>query len=182
MSFFLSSLLLAGAAVAAPLQPSDPVLANATITPPISDTTIPSPLQPGVVPICDAYALVQPGDFCVTVASANGITLDELLSWNTGIDETCTNLLADAYACVSVVGHTPTPVAPPNGIETPTPIQDGMVGNCDTFHLVQPGENCPFLQREYEVTQASIVEWNPAISSDCTNMWANTYVCVGVIA
>ena len=36
MSLFLSSLLLAGAAMGAPLQPSDPVFTNATITPPIN--------------------------------------------------------------------------------------------------------------------------------------------------
>ncbi|CAN9286220.1 unnamed protein product [Alternaria alternata] len=181
MSLFLSGLLLAGAAMGAPLQPSDPVFTNATITPPINSTT-PSPLQPGIVSNCDEYYFVKPGDICIDIASAKGITLDDFLTWNPQAGETCTNLLADTYACVSVVRHTPTPTKPSNGIETPRPIQEGMVDNCNKFHFVESGESCPAIQKEYGVSLEDLAKWNPAIEDDCTMMWANTNLCVGVIA
>jgi LysM repeat protein len=186
MSLFLSSLLLAGSAMGAPFTTSDPNMPipapwNTTITPPVNGT-VPSPLQPGVVSNCDEYYLVKSGDICINVASSNGITLDEFLAWNPEAGATCTNLLADAYACVSVTGHTPTPTKPDNGIETPQPIQAGMVDNCNKFHLVASGQTCDAIEKEYDVELDDLVKWNPAIKDDCTGMWAATNLCVGVTA
>jgi LysM repeat protein len=122
--------------------------------------TIPSPLQPGIVANCDEFYLVKSGDFCFGIAASEGITLDQFLEWNPSAGATCTNLLADHYACVSVEGHAPTPTQPPNGIETPMPIQEGMVNNCNKFHFVESGDTCPAIQEEYGVTLEDLVKWS----------------------
>ncbi|KNG47745.1 hypothetical protein TW65_05484 [Stemphylium lycopersici] len=179
MSIILSSFLLAGAAMGAPLSILDPGCNNGTIS---LNGTIPSPLQPGIVPNCDQYYFVKSGEICIDIAGANGISLEQFLEWNPTVGDTCANLLADHYACISVKGHTPTPTNPPNGIETPRPIQPGMVGNCDEFRLVESGETCSVIQEEFDVSLEDLVRWNPAIGDDCTSMWAATNLCVGVMA
>lgn len=187
MSFILSSFLLAGAAMGAPLSILDPGCNNGTISlngkfarkmvkfifanyllTRYSLGTIPSPLQPGIVPNCDQYYFVKSGEICIDIAGANGISLEQFLEWNPTVGDTCANLLADHYACISVKGHTPTPTNPPNGIETPRPIQPGMVGNCDEFRLVESGETCSVIQEEFDVSLEDLVRWSKYChSSDC---------------
>jgi hypothetical protein len=66
-------------------------------------------------------------------------------------------------------------------VTTPTPTQTGMVENCDTFHLVQPGQNCAAISSMYSIRIADFVLWNSAVRSDCSGLWANTYSCVGLL-
>lgn len=88
---------------------------------------------------------------------------------------------ADVYACVSIVGHTPTATKPGNGVTTPEPVREGMTGSCKTFHFVKQGDTCATLAVKYKVSAADIIKWNPAVGSACTGMWAETYTCVGVL-
>jgi len=67
-------------------------------------------------------------------------------------------------------------------ISTPTPIQDGMVSNCDSFHLVEPLQDCWIIADLYGIEVAQFVEWNPAALSDCSGLWADHFACVGVVA
>ncbi|KAI7771209.1 hypothetical protein LZL87_014370 [Fusarium oxysporum] len=68
-----------------------------------------------------------------------------------------------------------------NGISTPTPIQSGMIGNCNKFHMVKSTTTCDSIQNYYKISLADFVKWNPAVGSKCTGLWANYNVCVGVI-
>lgn len=68
-----------------------------------------------------------------------------------------------------------------NGVQTPSPIQDGMKTKCKAFYLVKSEQTCDVIIREYRVTLENIISWNPAVKSDCTGMWANTYACVAVL-
>lgn len=56
-----------------------------------------------------------------------------------------------------------------------------MVGNCNKFHFVQPDQSCTTIGSTYGVSLTQLVAWNPAIGSQCTGLWANTYLCVGVV-
>lgn len=152
-----------------------------TSTTPGNGITTPSPPQPSMTSDCDEFYLVQSGDTCDSIASAHGITLAQFLEWNRAAGSNCGGLWADAYACVSVIGHTPSPTDPGNGIETPLPIQTGMTSNCNAFHFVGSGETCPDIQAEYGVSLAQLVSWNPAIGPECRGMWSGTYLCVGVL-
>ncbi|KAL2193081.1 LysM domain-containing protein [Corynascus similis CBS 632.67] len=141
----------------------------------------PTPIQPNMVNNCDLFYKVKSGDTCATIAASKGITVQQLTTWNPYVKSDCSLLWLDYYICISIVGHTPTPVNPPNGIQTPTPYQDGMTTTCKTFHFVQSGQTCQTITQRYGITQADFVRWNPAVRSDCTGMWANAYVCVAVL-
>jgi LysM domain len=68
-----------------------------------------------------------------------------------------------------------------NGVTTPKPIQSGMVGNCNTFYLVQPGDGCAAIASKNGITLAQFYAWNTQVGTGCPGLWANTYACVGVI-
>jgi hypothetical protein len=77
---------------------------------------------------------------------------------------------ADVYACVLVVGHTPTPVAPGNKVMTPEPVQAGMTTRCKTFHLMKLQETRSDLAQRYGITMEEIKAWNPAAGSQCVGL------------
>ncbi|KAF5588399.1 Autolysin [Fusarium pseudocircinatum] len=113
----------------------------------------PDALQLGIVSNCDKFYMVKSGEGCATVTSKNGITLAEFYKWNTKVGSACTALYADAYACVSVIGHdTATPLQtskPSNGIKTPSPIQDGTMKDCEKFHFVKSTTTCASIEEYY---------------------------------
>ncbi|KAF9766579.1 hypothetical protein IL306_001000 [Fusarium sp. DS 682] len=142
----------------------------------------PDTLQPGIVSNCDKFYMVKSGEGCATVASKNGITLAEFNKWNTKVGSTCAGLYADAYACVSVIGHdaaAPTQTSKPsNGIKTPSPIQDGMTKNCEKFHLVKTTTTCTSIEEYYKLPFATFKSWNPAVGNNCQSLLADYWVCV----
>ncbi|GKT62699.1 lysM domain-containing protein [Colletotrichum tofieldiae] len=168
-----------------------------TTTAPVSTTTAgngvstPTPIQEGMVSNCNRFTLVKSGDSCATIASSNGIPLSDFYKWNPAVGETCAGLWANVYVCVRVIGYTapvtttaPPPVtttAPGNGISTPTPIQDGMVGNCNKFYKVKSGDGCAVIASSNGVALADFYKWNPAVGNTCASLWLDVYVCIGVV-
>ncbi|CRK16642.1 hypothetical protein BN1723_003819 [Verticillium longisporum] len=152
-----------------------------TPTTPGNGITTPQPTQPALVPNCNKFHLVVSGDRCSTVAARYGVPVAAFLAWNPQAGSNCAGLRRDAYACVGVVGFTPTPTNPGEGVVTPAPIQPGMVATCKTFHFVEKGQICATVQNRYKVSLADLVKWNPGIGADCTLMWADSYLCVGVL-
>ncbi|RSL41142.1 hypothetical protein CEP53_012941 [Fusarium sp. AF-6] len=143
----------------------------------------PDPVQPGIVSNCDKFYLIQQGEGCADIASKHGITPAQFTTWNSKTGTNCAGLWAETYACVSIIGHdaTPTkPSTPTNGIETPSPIQSGMVDNCNKFHLVKTTTTCLSIQDYYKLPLADFYKWNPAVGTNCQSLLANYYVCVGV--
>ncbi|KAK1565963.1 uncharacterized protein LY79DRAFT_529670 [Colletotrichum navitas] len=160
--------------------------ATATSRPTATTTTgngiaTPTPTQPNMVGNCDAFYRVISGDTCAAIASKSGISLSQFVEWNPSVGGSCSGLWLDVYVCISIVGHTPSPTNPGNGVATPAPIQDGMTKNCKTFHFVVSGNTCATIAQQYGITAAQFVSWNPAVGSSCTGLWANTYACVAVL-
>ncbi|KAI1747118.1 LysM domain-containing protein [Xylaria castorea] len=160
-----------------------------TATAPSNGITTPTPTQPDIVGNCDKFYFVQTDEGCEDIAKKNGISLTQFLTWNPKAGSTCSGLWANAYACVSIIGHEPTSTTTTkpttttntgNGVTTPTPTQSGMVSNCKTFHLVKPDQTCTTIANLYKITVASIIKWNPGAGYSC-NLWADTYACVGLI-
>ena len=78
-----------------------------TVTPPPTTTSTgsgvatPTHTQPGMVASCKRFALVNPGDTCEGLATRNGISLDQFVSWNTGVGgRDCRSLWARVYVCI----------------------------------------------------------------------------------
>ncbi|KAI2624653.1 hypothetical protein GGS26DRAFT_564572 [Hypomontagnella submonticulosa] len=163
-------------------------LIGSPTSPPVSTTTTkgngittPTPTQPDMVNNCDSFYFVVSGDTCTTIASKSGITLAQFNQWNPSVGTNCQGLWLKAYVCISIIGHTPTPTGPGNGVSTPTPIQDGMTKNCKTFYFVKKGDTCATIAAAYKISVSSFVSWNPAAGKDCTGLWTNTYACVAVL-
>jgi LysM repeat protein len=153
-----------------------------TPTDPGNGIETPMPTQPGMVDNCDEFYMVVSGDTCDSITSRKGISKDQLTTWNTGIGSDCKGLWLNTYACISIVGHTPTPTDPGNGIQTPLPIQSGMVDNCNKFHFVATNQNCDNIAAIYGISVSDFYRWNPAVGSSCSSLWSSTYACVGVKA
>jgi hypothetical protein len=142
---------------------------------------------------CDEFYFVEIGDSCAAIALEHGISLSQLRDWNPSVGTDCSGLWANSYVCVSVVDHNPgtttktttttppAPTTPPNGIETPLPIQPCMVDNCDAFHFVQQGEACTIIAATHKISLTQFTTWNPTVGSTCNGIWANAYVCVNII-
>ncbi|KAF9874785.1 hypothetical protein CkaCkLH20_07922 [Colletotrichum karsti] len=146
-----------------------------TTTKPPNGTETPSPTQPQIVTNCDAFYFVKQGDTCDAIIKAHGITLAQFLSWNPSAGSSCTGLWAEAYACVSIIGHEPsipsTTTTAGNGIATPTPTLPDMVTNCDSFYMVKSGDTCAAIASKSGITTAQILSWNPNVGSSCSGLW-----------
>lgn len=78
---------------------------------------------------------------------------------------------------------TGTPTTPPTISPTsniPGPTQTGIVADCTAYTLAESGDSCSSIQTEYTITFAQLYEWNPAIGSNCENLWAGYAYCVAI--
>jgi hypothetical protein len=147
----------------------------------------PTPTQDGMVSTCDSFYFVKMGDLCDDIAEDHGISREELNAWNPAIKSDCTGLKYDYYVCVGVYEALPTQTssAPPSSTSsvtevTPTPTQDGMVGGCGEFYLVQEGDGCWAIADASGISLDDFYKWNPAIGTDCAGLRYDFYVCIGL--
>lgn len=152
---------------------------------PTNGITTPTPIQTGMTTNCNTFYLVVSGDQCGTIASAAGISLANFYLWNPAVGSSCASLGLGDYVCINVIGGTTsttkTTTKSTNGITTPTPIQTGMVSNCNTFYLVVSGDQCGTIASSHGISLANFYLWNPAVGSSCQTLGLGDYVCVNVI-
>ncbi|KAK8092914.1 hypothetical protein PG999_014501 [Apiospora kogelbergensis] len=176
-----------------------PPAVTTTSKPPATSTTggggvaTPSPTQAGMPADCNNFYQVAGGDTCGNIASTHGVSLEQFYAWNPAVGSTCASLWAGYWVCIGT-GSSPPPTtlvtstttattttAAGNGITTPTPTQAGMVGNCNSFHLVVGGDSCYDIAKNSGITLDEFYSWNPAVSNTCASLWGGYYVCTGVI-
>ncbi|RTE79633.1 hypothetical protein BHE90_005874 [Fusarium euwallaceae] len=150
----------------------------------------PSPTQDGLIDSCTDFYLAKSGDTCSKIVKAYGtFNLAEFLKWNPAVEKDCSGLWAKMYYCVGIPGTStkePTKTTadqpkPTNGIATPSPIQDGMVKNCNKFHKIMKTTTCANIERYYSLPLATFYQWNPAVGTSCTSLLVDYYVCVSVV-
>ncbi|KFZ23612.1 hypothetical protein V502_01919 [Pseudogymnoascus sp. VKM F-4520 (FW-2644)] len=76
------------------------------------------------------FRLVAANEQCGNIAAEAGISLADFYLWNSGVGLTCSSLWQGYYVCIGIIGSTPTPTSPGNGVATPTPTQPGMTTSC----------------------------------------------------
>jgi hypothetical protein len=76
---------------------------------------------------------------------------------------------------------TATITSKPDGISTLTPTHSGMIGNCNTFYLVQSRDQCGTIASSHRISLANFFAWNTGITSTFSNLIAADYVCVNNI-
>ncbi|KAJ4319637.1 hypothetical protein N0V84_006273 [Fusarium piperis] len=139
----------------------------------------PTPTQSGMVSNCNKFHVVGKTTTCQGLVDYNKITMANLLKWNTGINSGCTNLGLGNYMCVGVITTPePTTTETTGGVVTPTPTQAGMIKGCTKFHPVRSTTTCQGILDYNKITLAQFYKWNPAVKSDCSNLWTDTYACV----
>jgi hypothetical protein len=147
--------------------------------------TTPLPIQPSMVSNCNKFHWIANSNVkCADVISYQKITLADFAKWNPSVNSDCTGMWSGVQVCVGVIGGTPAPTTTTtagNGVQTPQPTQPGMVTNCNKFHWIAKGVNCDQVTSYQKISRADFVKWNPTVLSDCSGMWAEVNVCVGVI-
>ncbi|KAH6629732.1 LysM domain-containing protein [Boeremia exigua] len=155
--------------------------------------TAPAPTHTGQPADCNKWDVVTDGDSCGSLASDNGITVDQFYAWNPAVSKDCiTNFwLGQAY-CVgrSSVGSSPpvsstkptTSSSPATTKPTPpAPTHTGQPANCNKWDVVQTGDGCWSMANDNGITLEQFYAWNPAVSNECvTNFWLGQAYCVGV--
>ncbi|GKZ21588.1 hypothetical protein AbraCBS73388_007489 [Aspergillus brasiliensis] len=141
---------------------------------PTTTSSVTAPTQTGITADCQEFYMVKSGDTCTSIEAQFGITFGEFYSWNPSIGSGCTNLWLGYAYCVKGPQSTATATGPGG------PVQTGIASNCDAYYTVASGDSCPAIESRYDLTFAQLYQWNPAIGSDCTNLWVGYAVCVGV--
>ncbi|KAK8007864.1 hypothetical protein PG989_001854 [Apiospora arundinis] len=157
----------------------------------------------GVPADCNLWWNSDDGFTCETALLLAGVSVDELTRLNPSI-KSCSDWVSDRSYCIqspsappaeetspvpvpptstsTAPNVTPTPTQPPNGVETPSPAQPGMVDGCNRFHLVKKGDTCGAIASKAGVTVAQLAQWNKEIGGTaCTGIWVDYYVCTGVL-
>lgn len=62
------------------------------------------------------------------------------------------------------------------------PTQPNISPKCNAFHLVVAGDGCWAIANTYKISLADFYTWNPSVGSDCSALWTEYNVCVGVSA
>lgn len=151
-----------------------------TPTTPANGITTPFPIQERMVTNCNKFYYVPTGASCQSVLDTNKVSLSDFVKWNPAVGTNCNTLWANTHACVGVIGGA-TPTTPANGISTPTPTQDGMVSNCDRFHLVRSGDTCSTIGARNGIKASRISDWNKSVGASCTALRTGANVCTRTI-
>ncbi|KAK6515152.1 hypothetical protein TWF506_007497 [Arthrobotrys conoides] len=152
----------------------------------------PGPTASGTTQYCTYYALGEDGVTCADIYSSWGITSAQFLRWNPSVGSPCTLVTGNAY-CVEAANE-PAPTTTTTTTTTtksttvisttpgaPGPTQSGQSTLCDRWDLVNSGDSCGSFTSKYSgLTVPLLFSWNPAIASDCSNLWVGTYLCTRI--
>ncbi|KAI5866007.1 LysM domain-containing protein [Durotheca rogersii] len=147
------------------------------------------PVRDGMTPNCTEIVEVASTDgmTCTEILSVYGITIEQFFAWNPSVGADCLGMWAGYQYCVATSDEQPTPTRTSTSSSTvkptgpPGPTQTGQPANCNKWHIAVDGDDCGVLEREYSITHAQFLSWNPAVSEDCVNgFWGDYAYCVGV--
>lgn len=98
------------------------------------------------------------------------------------VGDDCQNLWLDYAYCVKGPARTATSSAAAQTATAtaPAPTQAGIATNCLKYYTVVSGDSCSKIETQYGDTFAGLYKWNPAIGSNCENLWVGYAVCVAV--
>ncbi|KAJ7064105.1 hypothetical protein C8F01DRAFT_1275311 [Mycena amicta] len=122
----------------------------------------------------------------ILASSNQSITTIQLISFNPTLDIGCAHVSRQwgLSLCISPHGGFPDVTAVDDGpppvptatavVPPPGPTPPGTTANCGAWYFVQPGD---FLHKD-SITLDDLIELNPMLNVECTNLWASTWYCV----
>ncbi|KAK4140676.1 uncharacterized protein C8A04DRAFT_14700 [Dichotomopilus funicola] len=185
------------------VQLSSPTPRKYVISP---NVTIPTPRAAGETPDCTQWDLAESYSTCDDFVEMFWLTNAEFYEMNPSTGEDCDGLVPGTYYCVSTLpggaiepddpleettsqsgtvtstSKTVTSTATSGHISTPSPIQTGMVKNCNLFYKVVADDGCYDIAQAQHIALDDLYAWNPAVGTSCEGLQANVYICVGVAA
>ncbi|KAM5511686.1 LysM domain-containing protein [Fusarium oxysporum f. sp. phaseoli] len=177
------------------------MLASPTPSPDV-DIQPPTPLAAGTPANCTRYHQDMSYNTCENIMAQYVLNIDQFFSMNPTIGKDCTGLAMGTWYCVSIwpdgdapgdqdsVPATTTTAksgttgasATNTASSTPSPIQTGMVSNCNSFYKVQAGDGCWAISNAKKINLDDFYKWNPAVKTDCSALQPDYWVCIGVKA
>lgn len=161
-----------------------------TTTDPQSTTTIsaitstcsggvapPEQTQNGEPCWCQKWVKQVDGQFCGDMATAAGITLDQLYALNPPLKKDCSGLFQGYAYCVAPV---PTDPACAGGVPAPEQVQAGISCKCNGWVKQQNGKYCADLAAEANISVNQLYTLNPALKGDCSGLFVGYAYCVGL--
>ncbi|KAK6341135.1 hypothetical protein TWF696_008222 [Orbilia brochopaga] len=144
-------------------------------------TETPMPLANGTRLDCAYYfGSSEYSKSCADAAGQYGVNQEDIEQWNQALTPGANCAFEIGYQyCVSV-GDLALPEKEEEGREPvppPGPVQDGVVDPC--YQWAQNiNDTCADFTAKEGVSLAHFKEWNPAVGSDCQNLWKDTWYCV----
>ena len=94
---------------------------------------------------------------------------------------------ADTYYCASTNANVTLPTGSSSPTSTisivtpPGPTQTGIISTCNAYYLTpDSGASCAAIESLYGISFATFYALNPAVGSNCENLFADEAYCVGV--
>lgn len=114
-------------------------------------------------------------------------TVAQFESWNPAVGADCGQLFLGYYYCVAVPG-TPTTRSTTSTTKTtsttsagPSPTQTGIISSCTKYYKTVSGDTCQVISDRFGTfTVAQFETWNPAVKSDCSQLFLGYYYCIAV--
>ncbi|KAL8726976.1 MAG: hypothetical protein Q9166_006339 [cf. Caloplaca sp. 2 TL-2023] len=153
-------------------------------------------MQSGLITTCRSFYKVQDGDYCEKIVSSYGtFSLADLFGassvvqfkkWNPAVKTDCSQLYIDYYYCIAIPGiptmrsTTSATKAASTASSGPTPTQSGII-SCTKYYKTVSGDTCQVISDRYGTfSVVQFVTWNPAVKSDCSQLFLSYNCCIAV--
>ena len=170
------SVVLVDGADSSPTSSNEPT----TSPSPTSSNTQPTP-SPSTNLSCAKNYTVVFGDTCSGIASNNGITVDQILSWNPWVTGGCQLIIPGWVLCVAVPSTSTTTtfaVATEFLNASTTTAATAMVTACGKNYNVSSGDNCYGIAQSNGLTTGQIVALNPWLNGTCATLMPGYNLCL----
>ncbi|MCJ1250760.1 hypothetical protein MMC30_007988 [Trapelia coarctata] len=140
------------------------------------------PIRDGSWTNCTTYEQLTFGETCQEVLDGYSITIAQFYAWNPAVGSNCENLWTGYQYCVrtnSSSSTTPTQSSSSAGPTPTAPTQSGQPSNCNRWYTAQSGDTCASVEQAGVISDALFKQFNPAVNSDCSGLWAGYAYCVG---
>ena len=147
---------------------------------PTTGPTSTYPVRDGSWTNCTTYESVTFGETCQMILDGYSITVAQFYEWNPAVGASCENLWTYYQYCVRTNSSSATPISSnPAGPTPPAPTQSGQPSNCNRWYIAQAGDTCASVEQAGVLSDALFKQFNPAVGSDCSGLWATYAYCIG---
>jgi LysM repeat protein len=128
---------------------------------------------------CTKKYVVQSGDYCDAIAKAYGITIQDIISWNSAslTHGTCELIQPGVSLWVVCSSSPPSYLSNLTTLQPPSPTA-ATGSTCAKSHTVVLGDYCYAIAESYGTTTNQILALNPWLNGTCTNLKPGWNICL----